>query len=103
MDCYGLGIDSNKIKGAKYITVKYRYDGEDGKTKPMTLWVLNGGGVIEKSTYIKSAEPASSGGWKIATFDASEFGNAVIADQKFTSISGLTVRALTPRGFLQAM
>ena len=81
VDCFSLGAPSNSIKGTKYITIKYRFDG-DITTNPMTLQFFTGGGFIEKSVILKSAEPAKKGGWKVATFDASALGDVVIADQK---------------------
>ncbi len=83
VDCYGLGIDSGDVKGTKYISVKYRYDGAADKTQNMEMQIFSFGGVLANHATLKSQATVTSGGWKIAVFDASSFGNAVIEGQKF--------------------
>ncbi len=77
MDCYGLAVPSEKIKGTKYITVKYRYDGA-AATKPMTLHFFNFGEYIPKAVTLTAKDATVSGSWKVAVFDAAALGDTVV-------------------------
>ncbi|MBE6704555.1 MAG: hypothetical protein E7583_04775 [Ruminococcaceae bacterium] len=71
LDCYTLNYPAKELDGAKYVTVKYRYDGDASLTSPMLFMMLSGGGALDKNLTFTATEPTKSGEWALALFDIS--------------------------------
>ena len=71
LDCYSLNYAAKDLKGAKYVTIKYRYDGDASLTSPMLFMMFSGGGALDKNLTFTATEPTKSGEWAVALFDIS--------------------------------
>ena len=83
LDCFNLEYTAKDLEGAKYATIKYRYDGDASLTSPMLFMMFSGGGALEKNFTFTATEPTKSGEWALATFDISAIeGNINFEDGK---------------------
>jgi len=71
LDCYTLNYAAKELSGAKYATIKYRYDGDVSLTSPMLFMMYSGGGALDKNFTFTATEPTKSGEWAVALFDIS--------------------------------
>ncbi len=71
LDCYSLEYPAKELEGAKYVTLKYRYDGDASLTSPMLFMMFTGGGALTKNVTATATEPTKSGEWALALFDIS--------------------------------
>ena len=84
LDCFNLNYTSKELQGAKYATIKYRYDGDTALTSPMLFMMFTSGGALEKNFTFTASEPTKSGEWALATFDISALeGNINLEDGSF--------------------
>lgn len=83
LDCYSLTYPSSQLKGVKYMTVKYRYDGTKIPSNPMKVLFLTGGGGFSKNLTVTAKEGIKNGVWSVAKFDVSALNdNLVLEDGK---------------------
>ncbi|MBR5307488.1 MAG: S-layer homology domain-containing protein [Clostridia bacterium] len=83
LDCWTLNYTSAEIKQAKYMTIKYRYDGPKDLTKPMTVMFLKGGGAFTDFVTVRASAPVKTGNWNVAVFDLSATNGKIADDATF--------------------
>ena len=86
LDCYSLSYTARQIRGAKYMTIKYKYEGNAGMGFPMTVQFFKTGGALKESFVFDSKDKVKGGGWRVALFDISSINNNLdITDGKIFS------------------
>jgi len=85
IDCYSLDYSSKQLEGAKYIAVKYRYDGKEDLDQSMAIHLFKSGGALTSAITAYSGK-IKCREWQIAYFDISSLGEKLdlSADKKFT-------------------